>query len=431
MPIFFVAIAFCGLLCSSAGEDTLSANRTLSYGQTLISQNHDFELGFFSPGSSKNRFLGIWYTKKPEVVVWVANRDDPIIDSQGVRLEVARNGAFVISRDGSIIWLSNSSRVAASHPILRLLDTGNLVIADNSSEGNYMWQSFDYPSDTRLPGMLMVHSVHAGEDKYLTSWRSSDDPSPGDYTYKIENKGLPQMVIMKGNTKIYRSGLWNGVYINVPTYYNTVFKGRMDINEGRTTYVDPYNGSILTRLVMDQSGFIRRYTMNDKRDEWNLVYTIPKDPCDDYANCGPNGMCRIERVPICGCLDGFEPKFQTNWDFQDWSDGCTRTRPLSCTRGDGFLELKGVKYPDILRFSLNTSMSIGECRDNCLRKCNCTAYAQPYINNGGSGCLMWFGDLIDTRELPGADTNQNLYIRLPVSELGNSTFCSRTYISLQ
>lgn len=88
--------------------------------------------------------------------------------------------------------------------------------------------------------MFMVHSP-AGEDKYLTSWTSSDDPSPGDFTYRIENKGLPLMVIRRGNVKIYRSGMWNGVYINVPTFYNTVFKGKIVTDKGRTTYIDPYN----------------------------------------------------------------------------------------------------------------------------------------------------------------------------------------------
>ncbi|KAG6420466.1 hypothetical protein SASPL_116995 [Salvia splendens] len=413
---FLLAIAFCGLVCFSAGEDALPANGTLSDGQTLISRNHDFELGFFTPGSSKNRFVGIWYKRKPEVVVWVANWNNPIIYSQGVVLRIARYGALVICRDGSILWSSNSSRVAPSNLILQLLDTGNLVLAVDTTEDNYIWQSFDHPRDTRLPGMFMVHSP-AEEDKYLTSWTSSDDPSPGDFTYRIENKGLPQMVIRRGNVKIYRSGMWNGVYINVPTFYNTIFKGKIFTDKGRTMYIDPYNSSILTRLVIDQTGLIRRYTMDERKDKWNLVYTIPKDPCDDYTKCGPNGMCIIEGVPICRCLDGFKPKFQTEWDFQDWSDGCTRIRALSCMNGDGFLELKGVKYPDILRFYLNTSMSIGECRDVCLRKCNCTAYAQPYIDNGGRGCLMWFGDLIDIRVLPGADKNQNIYIRLPVSEL--------------
>lgn len=39
-----------------------------------------FELGFFSPGKSENRCLGIWYKSTPETVVWVANRDDPIAE---------------------------------------------------------------------------------------------------------------------------------------------------------------------------------------------------------------------------------------------------------------------------------------------------------------------------------------------------------------
>ncbi|KAH6764015.1 hypothetical protein C2S51_015264 [Perilla frutescens var. frutescens] len=421
-------IALCGFVCSSAflkfsdGADTLSANETLSDGQTLMSPNRDFELGFFSPDSSGNRFLGIWYKNTPDVVVWVANRNNPIRGSQGMILSVARNGPSVMSRNGSIIWSSNSSGVA-SNPILQLLDTGNLVLADtmrepHSPEENYVWRSFDYPSDTRLPGMFLAHSsLDAGQDKYLTSWNNSDDPSPGDITYKIENKGLPQMVTMKGAKKIYRSGLWNGVSLNVLNFYKKVYKGELVIGKDRTTYVDPYNSSTVTRLVIEQSGLLRRYTMNERKDKWNLLYTLPRDPCDDYAKCGPNGICRIEGMPMCGCLDGFAPKFQKNWDFQDWSDGCSRIRALSCMNGDGFLELKGIKYPDMVQFWLNTSMSISECRDECLRKCNCTAYAQPLITNGGSGCLMWFGDLIDTRVRPGADRNENIYIRVPVSEL--------------
>lgn len=424
MPSFFLALGFYGILCSSsfsAGEDTLSTNGTLSEGQTLVSQNQDFELGFFSPAPSKSRFLGIWYKKTPDVVVWVANRDNPIKDSLGVVLKVARNQASVISRDGSIVWYSNSSTVA-SNPVLKLLDTGNLVLTDTDREPySYIWQSFDYLIDTRLPGMLMVHSPDPRADKYLTSWKSLRNPARGDFNYEIENKGLAQMMITRKNVKIYRSGMWNGIYVNVPTFYNTVYKGHMVIRNNVTTFTDPYNSSILTRLVLGESGKLYRYTMNREKEKWNLVYTIPKDPCDDYLKCGPNGICRIERVPICGCLDGFTPKFQKNWDFQDWSDGCNRVKPLSCMNGDGFLEVKGVKYPDMVRFWLNKTMSISECRDECSRNCNCTSFAQPYINNGGRGCLIWFGDLIDTRVLPGADKNQNIYIRLAISELGKTT----------
>ncbi|KAL8510390.1 hypothetical protein ACS0TY_017272 [Phlomoides rotata] len=71
----------------------------------------------------------------------------------------------------------------------------------------------------------------------------------------------------------------------------------------------------------------------------------------------------------------------------------------------------------MLEFWLNTSMSLDECRAECLKNCSCTAFANPYITNGGSGCVMWFGDLVDTRDIPGADSKQNIYVRVPVSEL--------------
>ncbi|KAK6120650.1 hypothetical protein DH2020_045600 [Rehmannia glutinosa] len=422
MASFLFTTIFCALIyladffMFSVGTDTLSANQTIADGQTLISQNQNFELGFFYPGTSGNRFLGIWYKDTPDVVVWVANRNDPIKDSDEVFFKVAENGSLVIIRDETIIWSSNSTGVT-SNPILQLLNTGNLVLVDKTSD--FLWQSFDYPGDTRLPGMRMVYNSNPGLEKHLTSWKSNENPSSGSFIYRIENQGLPEMVILRDGVKIYRSGTWNGVYINVPTFYNLVYKPGLvfDKDNKLISFYDSYNNSILTRLTIDQSGLLHRYTMNERKDGWNLVYTIPKDPCDDYGKCGPNGICRVDKVPICECMEGFAPKFKPDWDFQDWSGGCTRITPLSCPNGDGFLEVTGVKYPAMLGFWLNTSMSFSECRDECLRKCNCTAYAQPYINNGGSGCLMWFGDLIDTRVLPGADMNQNIYIRLPVSEL--------------
>ncbi|KAL2496260.1 G-type lectin S-receptor-like serine/threonine-protein kinase [Forsythia ovata] len=167
-------------------SDTLSANQTIRDGQTLVSEGQIFELGFFSPGRSKDRFLGIWYKPTPEIIVWVANRNQLIIDSQGI-FTISRNGTLVLSRGERIIWSSNLSSVASS-PVMRLLQTGNFVCVDktNGTSDNYIWQSFDYPCDTRLPGMQIVDNLGDGQDKYLTSWRSSDDPSLGDFTYRIE-----------------------------------------------------------------------------------------------------------------------------------------------------------------------------------------------------------------------------------------------------
>ncbi|KAK6154299.1 hypothetical protein DH2020_008547 [Rehmannia glutinosa] len=423
MAHFQFTIILCSLVLSitfpkfSVGVDTLFANQTLVVGQTLISQSQTFELGFFSPGKSKNKFLGIWYKSTPGVCVWVANRNDPIIDSQGVFLAVAGNGTLVISRGGSIIWSADSSGVA-SNPILQLLDTGNLVLLEDSSQ-SYIWQSFDYPTDTWLPGMKMVDDIDAGLEKYLTSWKNPDDPSPGDYVFKIENQGLPEMVTFRGKTKRFRTGKWNGLFLcGVPRFPNPVFKPELVFEKDRLISIyELYDSSFIVRLTLRTSGVLERYTMNGRRDKWNSVYANPHDPCDEYGQCGNNGICRIDKPVRCECFKGFAPKFQKEWDFQDWSGGCTRIRPLNCQSGDGFLEVKQVKHPDMLKFWLNTSMTLEECRDECLRNCSCTAYANPYITNVDRGCLMWFGDLIDTRELSGADSKQNIYICLPASEL--------------
>ncbi|KAL0311073.1 UNVERIFIED_CONTAM: G-type lectin S-receptor-like serine/threonine-protein kinase [Sesamum angustifolium] len=352
-------------------------------------------MGFFSPGKSRNRYLGIWYRSTPDVVVWVANRDEPIPNSGEVFLAIAANRTIVISRGGRVIWSTDSSGVAAS-PVLQLLDTGNLVLIDRRNESSAqecIWQSFDYPTDTWLPGMKMIDDIDAGVENYMISWKDWDDPSSGDYVFRIGNHGLPQTLILRGTKKRFRAGHWNGLY---------------------------FGARFFKRVTVDKSGMLYLYIMNARKDKWNIASVYPRDPCDEYSQCGPYGICRIDRAIRCECFKGFTPKSQQDWDLQDWSYGCIRIRPLNCESGDGFVEVRGVKYPDILQFWLNSSMSLSECKAECLRNCNCTAYANPYITSGGSGCLIWFGDLIDTRDVNEADSKQNIYIRVSASEVSET-----------
>ncbi|XP_057790587.1 G-type lectin S-receptor-like serine/threonine-protein kinase At4g27290 [Salvia miltiorrhiza] len=408
-------VLFITFLKLSVSKDTLFPNETMSVLQTLVSESQVFELGFFRPGKSTNSFLGVRYKSTPDVIVWVANRNIPITDPQGVIFAVSGNGSGVISRGGSIIWSSKPLGVA-SNPVLKLLETGNLVVVDDARQG-YIWQSFDYPTDTWLPGMkLVANGMDVGRETYLTSWNNSDDPSPGEFHFKIDNQGLPDLVVYRGETKIFRAGKWNGIHLtSLPPFPSPTVQVYLAFQGERLASVmeGPYNSSIFTRLQLDASGSLRRYTMSSTKDTWNHVFTFPTDKCDEYGYCGPYAICRIEKQQRCECFKGFSPKVQNDWDRQDWRGGCRRDEPLNCEAGDDFHEVTGVRYPDMLQFWMNMSMSLGECRALCLTNCSCTGYANPYITNGGSGCLMWLGDLIDIRELPGADSKQNIYIRLP------------------
>ncbi|XP_060200784.1 G-type lectin S-receptor-like serine/threonine-protein kinase At4g27290 [Lycium barbarum] len=60
-------------------------------------------------------------------------------------------------------------------------------------------------------------------------------------------------------------------------------------------------------------------------------------------------------------------------------------------------------------------MTLEGCRKVCSRNCSCTAYSSLDISNGDKGCLFWFGELIDIRNLFGR--GQDIYIRMDSSEL--------------
>ena len=66
-------------------NDSINVLQPMSDGETLVSKGGKFEFGFFSPGNSHKRYVGIWYKNIPiQTVVWVANRANPINDSSGI-----------------------------------------------------------------------------------------------------------------------------------------------------------------------------------------------------------------------------------------------------------------------------------------------------------------------------------------------------------
>ncbi|KAF8024017.1 hypothetical protein BT93_F1272 [Corymbia citriodora subsp. variegata] len=417
--LFIVCLSVFGL---SIATDTLSSGQSMKDGETLVSSGQIFELGFFSPGNSQNRYFGMWYKITPETVVWVANRDNPLTDSHGF-LTFSHDGDLaLVNQSKSVVWSSNMSRVL-KNPVAQLLDTGNLVLRESTGLNSdvYTWQSFDHPSDTLLPGMKLGWDLKTGLERRLTSWKSMDDPSPGDYTCRLNIHGLPQVELVSlRSSKKYRSGPWNGIQFSGASVGSTAATTSVFFyGENEIFFVyEPRKGEFIARvLTMNHSGLLQYYVASQRSNAWNIMYSVPNDPCEAYSTCGANSICRISRAPICDCLKGYVPKSPEEWDLLIWSGGCTRRTPVNCSKGEGFLKLEKVKLPDLLEFWLNKNISLKECEAECLKKCSCTAYANSDVREGGSGCLLWFGSLIDIKEYEENDYGQTLYIRLPKSEL--------------
>ncbi|GMN66140.1 hypothetical protein TIFTF001_035212 [Ficus carica] len=293
----------------------------------------------------------------------------------------------------------------ARKPIAQLLDSGNLVLRDDEDRSStkeiYLWQSFDHPTDTLLPGMKFGWDLRTGLNQRLLAWKTAEDPCLGDFSYAFEigRHTYHEAYLYKGTEKYYRAGPWNGIgFSGSPELRpNQLFKFEFVDNEDELYYNDIHGAN---RIKIGDSS------------------SAPRDHCYDYGLCGTNGNCIITENPVCQCLKGFKPMSQEKWNFMDWSEGCARNTRLNCLdkERDGFEKFFGIKLPAALHSWVNKSMSAKECSEKCLSNCSCMAYSNSDIRGQGSGCILWFSDLIDVRKFPLG--GQDLYIRMPASELG-------------
>nr|POF09336.1 g-type lectin s-receptor-like serine/threonine-protein kinase [Quercus suber] len=405
--------------------DSITPSQILSDGDTIVSREGNFVLGFFSPGSSKNRYLGIWCKSIPvQTVVWVANRVRPINDTSGI-LMINSTGNLNVIQNNSVVWSASTLKEAQS-PLLQLLDTGNLVVTGGNSE-DYLWQSFDYPSDTILPGMKIGWDLKRGLNRRLIAWKNWDDPSPGNFIAEMTLHNYPEVYLWQGSTIYFRTGPWNGYsfsqFSGSPGLnLNPVFACKFVFNQDEAYVMFTLKQSLYTRALLNQTNSIFQILTRTEQS-WNLYSSLPIDRCDTYALCGAYARCLITDSPVCRCLKGFKPKSQQRWDSMDWSQGCVRNKRLSCEEKSthGFLKFSGLKLPDTTHSWVNTKMNLKECRAECLNNCSCTAYTNSDIREG-AGCAIWFGDLVDIKQFPAG--GQDLYIRMHPSELVSDSLFS-------
>ncbi|RWR88151.1 G-type lectin S-receptor-like serine/threonine-protein kinase isoform X1 [Cinnamomum micranthum f. kanehirae] len=405
----------------SSSIHTITPIQSIRDGETLISPGRKFALGFFSHGNSKNRYVGIWFNRIPDqTIVWTANRENPVPDSSGV-LSI-KGGNLVLfdgglhSNNSSTLWSTNVS-TTANYSNATLTDTGNLVLTDDHQR--VVWESFDHPTNTFLPHMKYGLDRRTNLSRVLTSWRSEDDPGPGEFSLGLDPRGMPQFFLKKGLDTVWRSGPWNGLrFSGIPgPNHDSVFSHNFVNNDNELYFAyHAINHSVLARSLLDASGAFQWFMWSESRQRWSLLWVANQNLCDQYAHCGPYGSCDSSREAECGCLKGFEPK-----TIGEWSHGCMRRKPLDCGgKGDGFTKLGRVKVPDTSNCRVEPTLSLEACEEECLKNCSCTAYARVNVSGEGSGCLIWFGNLIDLRVY--SDGGQDIYIRLAASELDTTSY---------
>ncbi|XP_037472231.1 receptor-like serine/threonine-protein kinase SD1-8 [Triticum dicoccoides] len=169
----------------------------------------------------------------------------------------------------------------------------------------------------------------------------------------------------------------------------------------------------LVRLEIDYSGKVNILSWLSNVSAWRALYAEPQHECNTYGYCGPYGYCdNTQIVPVCKCLDGFEPRDAKGWISGSFSQGCRPKEVPRCTHGDSFLAFPGMKVPD--KFLRVPSRSFDECTEECRSNCSCVAYAYSKMSNididgDDTRCLLWIGDLIDMEN--NHQGGENLYVR--------------------
>ncbi|XP_050136931.1 G-type lectin S-receptor-like serine/threonine-protein kinase At1g11410 [Malus sylvestris] len=422
--VIIILLIFLVILPSSLSIalDAITPNQPLRDGDVLLSTTKIFALGFFSPGNSHNRYLGVWYNKIPiQTIVWTANRDNPVIPTAGAGLLAihGNHGGLVIywKDQNTPLWSANVTVSSPNNSVIaKLWDTGNLVLLENNgSNARVLWQGFDYATDTVLPSMKIGLNRRSGLKWLLTSWKSQDDPGSGNFSYEIDPAEFPQFFFYKGRrTEWFRVGTWTGQRLSgVPGYVPNSFRSFVNDKDEIYTMLHVTDSSVFVRAVLDESGILKRFVWRDHENKWIEVSCSPGEWCDYYGQCGPNGICDPYRNYnfSCLCLPGFEPKSPQDWYLKDGLGGCLRKSGAStCQKGEGFVKVARVKVPDSSGARVNMSLSLQGCEQECMKNCSCMAYASADERGGGKGCVTWYGDLIDTRTY--SNVGQDLYVRV-------------------
>jgi len=391
MPWCFVAF-FAAI--TAAADDTINLGPGLTLNRTIVSKNGTFELGFFSPSGADKWYIGIWYAGIPlRTYVWVANRETPVGASAALQFTDSGRLAVVDANNVSV-WETGNRRRASRAVIL---DSGNLVLMESSGSG-VVWESFENPAETWLPGM----KIRYGQS--LTSWKTATDPAPGDFSLQLrlnsDSAEFSEFVLVWRNSVPYwSSGKWDGYsFLYVPEMtvkyiYNFTFVNP-NSSDGYFTYTELPQFSAMSRFAVGVFGEIKQYAWTYQTDHWIMFWKRPVEICSVYGLCGPNGICSdsTNNLEYCHCLEGFEPRNPQAWDSQDWSGGCIRSSPPQC-KTDKFYELGSV---DLNRSSsvLIPGVLIESCEKFCLNNFSCIGYAYKEVLKD---CRLLWGDLWNPR----------------------------------
>jgi len=282
-------------------------------------------------------YLQMYVQRKDSWVVWIGNRDQPVeIDSAVLLLDNSGVLKIESKNDSKILYSSPQPFNKSTTMVATLLDTGNFVLQDIQPNGMkiMLWQSFDYPTDTLLPGMKLGVNHKTGHKWSLVSWLTHEIQTSG--LFKLEWEPSRRQLIIKYKEQVY----WKSKEIEKN---NREYKIVSDENEDSLALTDP----------------------NENLTIWTLLET---------GKLMSRGKNDIARADLCY-------GYKTDDGCQKWG-----VMPNCRNHGDVFQYNAGYLRNEMLTDIGNASNNINDCQTICWSNCSCIGFKNSYGN--GTGCTF-------------------------------------------
>ncbi|GAU18830.1 hypothetical protein TSUD_228200 [Trifolium subterraneum] len=337
--------------------------------------------------------LGIWSAKIPQkTLVWYKSLS---VEPNSL-LQLTSEGHLVITHPNGTIsqTIDNIGGDSEAANSAHMQDDGNFVLKDSNLRT--LWESFDSPPNTMLPGQTLksnqiLYSKGKGASNYslgnfmlemqgdgnlILKAHQFSDPS---YWYTSTLVSNLNLVFNESNSLLYlANGNGNIVY---------------SLTKGTPTPVKDY----YHRATIDENGNFQQYVYHKRNGtKWERVWRAIDDPCKVDFVCGIYGLCTSpnnESVK-CDCIQGYIP-----FDQEDVSKRCHPETVINYCSGPNVMNLKQNVfddtdfqfYPD---FALINDVDLESCKKSVMDDCNIIAAT---YNSSTSTCVMKRMPLLNAR----------------------------------
>jgi Protein kinase domain/D-mannose binding lectin/PAN-like domain len=384
ISLFFLIANLCAAM--NLG-DTLYPGQSLNSSQTLVSRGSIFQLGFISEASPsddgientntsvrvQNYYLAISFQKSPGTIIWNANRENPINDAVFLALNLSSNGYLNLTQSNfsfQSLWSPDKNTDKQVSTVLVLLDSGNLVLRDHNNLSRVMWQSFDHPTDTWLPGAKLGFNKVTGKNMFLGC--------PG-FSLEIDPSRSDGFIMKKDDAS-------NDYYGIFPTWLGI----QQPDDSGLVTFHNTREPYLFIQLLWSQITI----RLVDTSDALETLWYAPGNCMYNFYSSTESDSCPPAQA-LCSDLSILHQTSPNNGSGRSTIAGCSSNISLNCQTTwysryyNTFYLVKNIAiYPDDPQPMMVKSKN--ECETACYDNCLCSAYVYQSDRNN---CNLWFEDL--------------------------------------